>query len=216
MESNEYRNRPCYGELWAIILAGLVHVLTEIGLSESIALFYSASISIAFVGYLLWRAMRTRGVLKTWGMRSDNFWPALRAQLAFGVVGVIVLVGVGAASGSLALPRTFWLTVALYPIWGVAQQFALQNLIARNLVGVLSNPLAIAAVSSTLFGMSHFPRLDLMFLTLVAGVFFTLIYRRVPNLWAVGIVHGVLGSLAIYIVLEEDPGAAILSYIMDL
>jgi len=199
LESNEYRTRPCYGELGVIILAGLVHVLTEIGLSESIALFYSASISTAFVG-----------------MRSDNFWPALRAQLVFGVVGVIVLVGIGAASGSLALPRTFWLTVALYPIWGVAQQFALQNLIARNLVGVLSNPLAIAGVSSALFGMSHYPRLDLMLLTLVAGVFFTLIYRRLPNLWAVGIVHGVLGSLAIYIVLKEDPGAAILSYIMNL
>ena len=216
MKSNGYLTRPCYGELVAIILVGLVHVLMEIELSESIALFYSAGISIAFVGYLVWRAMRTTGVLRIWGMRRDNFWPALRAQLAFVVVGAIILVGIGVASGALALPRTFWITLALYPIWGVAQQFALQNLIARNLMGVLSNPLAIAVAASTLFGMSHYPQIDLVLLTLVAGVFFTLIYRRFPNLWAVGIAHGVLGSLAVDIVLKKDPGAAILGYIMDL
>jgi len=75
-------------------------------------------------------------------------------------------------------------------------------------------PVALAA--STLFGISHYPRVDLMLLTLVSGLFFTLIYRRFPNLWAVGIAHGALGSLAIYLVLEEDPGAAILGYIVGL
>ena len=48
----------------------------------------------------------------------------------------------------------------------------------------------------------------------VAGVFLTLIYQRFPNLWAVGIVHGILGSLAVYIVLKEDPGATIFSFIV--
>lgn len=216
MKSNGYLTRPCYGELVAIILAGVVHVVTEIGSSESIALAYSGGISIAFVGYLVWRAARTTGVHRIWGMRRDNFWAALRAQLVFVVVGAIVLVGIGVASGSLAFPPTFWLTLALYPIWGLAQQFALQNLLARNLMGVLSNPIAIAAAASALFSISHYPRLDLVLLTLVAGVFFTLIYRRFPNLWAVGIAHGALGSLAVYIVLKEDPGAAILSYITDL
>ncbi len=216
MKSNGYLNRPSYGELVAITLAGLVHVLTELTLAESIALYYSAAISIAFVGYLVWRAVRTPGVLKIWGMRSDNFWSAFRAQLVFVIVGAIALVGIGAATGSLALPETFWITLALYPIWGVAQQFALQNLIARNLTGVLSSPLAIAVAASTLFGLSHYPRLDLLLLTLVAGVFFTVIYRRLPNLWAVGIAHGILGSLAVYLVVREDPGAAILSYAMAL
>lgn len=213
MKSNEYLNRPCYSELVAIILAGLLHVLTEIRFSESIALAYSAGISIACVGYLIWRGMRTAGVLRVWGMRCDNFWLALRAQLVFVVAGAIVLVGIGVTFRSLALPRTFWITLALYPIWGTAQQFALQNLIARNLTSVLSSPLAVAVAASTLFGVSHYPRLDLMLLTLVAGVFFTLIYRKFPNLWAVGIAHGVLGSLAVYFILKEDPGAALLSYI---
>jgi membrane protease YdiL (CAAX protease family) len=79
---------------------------------------------------------------------------------------------------------------------------------------MLSNPLAIAATASVLFALSHYPRVDLMILTLIGGMFFTLIYRRYPNLWAVGIAHGVLGALAVYLVVKEDPGAVILNYVI--
>jgi hypothetical protein len=214
MNSNAYANRPCYGELAAVILAGLLHVLAEIFFSESIAHVYNASISVAFAAYLLWRARRTPGVCRIWGMRRDNFWPALGAQLVFVVVGALGLIGYGVVTGSLTLPATFWITLALYPVWGTAQQFALQNLIARNLAGVVSSPPALAVAAAALFGMSHYPRFELVVLTLVSGVFFTLIYRRRPNLWAVGLAHAILGSLAVYIVLGEDPGAAILRYIL--
>ncbi len=216
MKSNGRTIRPNYGELVAIILAGLVHILTEILSTESIALLFSSVASVAFVVYLIFRAIQEPLVLGAWGMRRDNFWSALRAQMAFVTVAALGLVGIGIISGSLALPGTFWLTLALYPIWGTAQQFALQNLIARNLTGMLSNPLAIAAAASALFGVSHFPRVDLMILTLIGGMFFTLIYRRYPNLWAVGIAHGALGSLAVYIVVKEDPGAVILNYVIGL
>ena len=207
-------DRPNYGELAAIILAGLVHILTEALSTESIALLFSSVVSIAFVAYLIFRAIREPAVLGAWGMRLDNFWPALRAQMTFVVVAALGLVGIGVFSGSPALPETFLLTLALYPNWGTAQQFALQNLIARNLTGMLSNPLAIAATASVLFGLSHYPRVDLMILTLIGGMFFTLIYRRYPNLWAVGIAHGVLGALAVYLVVKEDPGAVILNYVI--
>ena len=110
------------------------------------------------------------------------------------------------------LPYTFWLTIALYPVWGVAQQFALQNLIAKNIAGIFSKPVGVAVGSATLFAISHYPRLELVVLTFVSGIFFTLIYRKFQNLWAVGIAHGLLGSLAFYLVLNEDPGAVILRF----
>jgi len=94
-------------------------------------------------------------------------------------LGALVLIAYGAAAGSLSLPKTFWLTLALYPAWGIVQQFALQNLIARNLAGILRSPLGLASAAELLFGASHYPRLDLVALTLAAGVFFTLIYRAV-------------------------------------
>jgi len=47
-------------------------------------------------------------------------------------------------------------------------------------------------------------------------LFFTPIYRRFPNLWAVGLAHGLLGALAFYLVLGEDPGADILQHLKNL
>ena len=213
MHIDEYGSRPCYGELVAIVLVGLVHILVEIGFSERLATACNVAVSIAFLGYLLWRIRRTIGVLRTWGLRRDNFWSAGLAQLRFMVVGVLAVIAVAAATKSLSLPVTFWLTVILYPAWGIAQQFALQNLIANNLTQMLTTPVALAVGSAALFAISHYPKMELVALTFVGGIFFTLIYRRNPNLWAVGIAHGVLGSLAFYLILQEDPGAAILTYL---
>ncbi len=204
------------GELVAIVLAGTGHVLAELLVSPATGNLYNIGVSIAFVGYLGWKVRRTPGILRTWGMRRDNFGLAIRTQLLFGLVGAGVLIGVGAALGPLSLPWTFWGTLCLYPIWGVAQQFALQNLLARNIAGFMSGPAAVAVVSSALFGVSHYPRLELVVLTFVGGIFFTLIYRKFPNLWAVGIVHGILGSLAMYLVLKEDPLMMLLTYLSGL
>ena len=212
-DSGEYADKPCYPELAAIILVGALHVATEIITSDATARLYNAIISVVFLCYLVWRARRSKDAVKAWGMRTDNFWQALREQLTFGAVGVAALLGFGIGTGTLPLPGTFWLILGLYPIWGIAQQFALQSLIGRNLKDLLSKPIAIAVVASALFATAHLPLVEYVILTAVAGVFLTLIYQRTPNLWAVGIVHGILGSLAVYIILRQDPGAGIWAFI---
>jgi len=211
--SNAYADGPCYPELAAIIVVGLVHLVLELGVSEPVAWAYNAAISIVVSLDLLWRAWTSPRALPAWGMRRDNFLPALGAQAAFGALGAAVLIGIGFALGSVALPWGFWLTLAIYPVWGITQQFALQNLIGRHVAGFLRNPAAIAAVAAILFAVSHYPRNRLVMLTALSGFFFTLVYRRFPNLWAVGIMHGVLGTMAVYFVLGEDPGAAIWAFL---
>ncbi|MEE9220399.1 MAG: CPBP family intramembrane glutamic endopeptidase [candidate division NC10 bacterium] len=213
-QRNDYGSRPCYPELVAIILAGALHVAVEVLMSPSAAQMYNVVVSLGFLAYLGWRATSTKNVFRIWGMRSDNIWTALHFQLRFGAVAVLLIFGFGLVTGSLHLPLTFWLTLGLYPLWGIAQQFALQNLIAKNLSGFLSHPVAIACASALLFGMAHYPRGVLVLATILAGFFFTLIYQRFPNLWAVGFVHGILGALVFYIVLGEDPGAEILGFLL--
>ena len=209
-----YGSGPCYGELIAILLVGLVHILVELGFSGFAAGAYNVAVSVAFLAYLGWRIRRSPGVLRAWGFRTDNLLVASIAQFRFLAVGILALIAFALVTESPGLPRSFWLTVALYPVWGIAQQFALQNLIANNLSGFISKPLGIAVLAATLFALSHYPRLELVALTFVAGIFFTLIYRKNPNLWAVGIAHGLLGSMAFYIVLQEDPGAVIIGFLM--
>jgi membrane protease YdiL (CAAX protease family) len=197
----------------AVVCAGALHVLTELALSWRVAAAYNAGVALAFLVYVVWRGRRSPGALRAWGMRRDNLARALVAQLAFATIGAAVLVGFGAACGTLDVPPTIWLTLALYPAWSLAQQLALQSFVARNLAGWIRHPLALAIAASVLFSLSHVPEIELVVLTAVAGVFFTLIYRRLPNLWAVAIAHAILGTLAVYFVLGRDPGGAILDWL---
>ncbi len=205
---------PHYPELIAIIVAGIVHKLAKSLVSTTAGRVCNAIIALGFLGYVGWRAAQSRQVWRCWGMRTDNFKRALRAQMVFGVPAAITICALGVWLGSLPLPWTFWVSLGLYPIWGVAQQFAVQNLIGRNLNSLFRQPWLHAIVTAVLFSVSHFPNMTLMSFVLPAGVFFTLIYRRHPNLWAVGIVHGLLGALVYYVVLQQDPGASIVKFVL--
>jgi membrane protease YdiL (CAAX protease family) len=208
--SSGWKTPPCYPELALVAAAGAAHVVIELVLSAAVARIYNVTVSVAFLGYVVWRLARTPGAARIWGMRLDNLSSALRAHLTFAAVAALGFVGYGLIFDCLHLPLSFWLTVGIYPVWGIAQQFALQNLLARHLIPVLRHPAAVALVAALLFSAAHYPQLQLVALTFVAGFFFTLVYLRHPNLWAVGFAHGILGSLAFYIVLGEDPGAEIL------
>jgi len=213
MNSDRYSSSPCYLELVSIITAGAIHVTAEVFFSEDTSRVCNAIISMIFVAYVVWRIRTSPGVVRTWGMRTDNFAPAIAAHLGFAAIGALALFGLAFNTGSVEIPTSFWVTVALYPIYGVIQQFALQNFIARNLRMTLSGSVSVAATAAILFGLSHFPRLELVALTFVAGFFFTLIYQRFSNLWAVGLAHGLMAALAMYLVLGEDPGAEILKIV---
>jgi hypothetical protein len=209
----DYGTQPCYGELVAIIAAGGLHVTAECLLSLAAARLFNGLAAIAFLAYLAWRAYRTPQVTRTWGMQLATFWQALKLQLVFGVPAMILLIGWGIHSHRFPPPRTFWLACVLYPVWGIAQQFALQNLLARNLRSLVRPAIVRALVAASLFGLAHVPRIPLVLLTLVGGFFLTLIYERRPNLWAAGCVHGVLGAMAFYFMLGQDPGARVLEFV---
>ena len=201
------------GELLAVAAAGAIHVILELIASEAAALTWSGIAAIGFGAYLLRRALRDPGLFVRWGFRTDGLPAALRAHLSFAAVGGGGLFAWATLVGRPDIPPGFWLTLLLYPVWGLTQQFALQNLIVRNLETWVNHPLALAAAGAALFSASHAPRLDLVFLTLIGGIPFVLLYRRHPNLWAVGLAHGVLGTMAAYLVLREDPGGAILAWL---
>jgi membrane protease YdiL (CAAX protease family) len=203
---------PNLAEVLAVGLAGVLHVATELFVSPVAARIFNLVAVLAFVAYLVWRARSVPGTVRAWGMRRDNLFRALALQARWAIPAAVVIYVYGVLRGNTPLPITFWLTAALYPLWGVAQQFALQNLIGRNLTGWVSRPTLLALVSALLFSAAHFPDLPLMVLTLGAGFFFTLFFRREPNLWAVGILHGLLGGLAYYLVIGEDPAAALIGY----
>ncbi|MEM7312338.1 MAG: CPBP family glutamic-type intramembrane protease [Planctomycetota bacterium] len=210
MSTDRYGDQPCFGELVAIVLIGLGHVIIEVAFTLQVAKFYNVAVSIAAVSYIVWRVRRSPNALRVWGFRTDNIGPAMRAQLPFLAVSIIGLIVFAVVTGSAGLPKTFWFTIVLYPVWGIVQQFALQNFIANNLKSTVSSVFLLSLVAALIFAVSHYPRMELVALSLVGGFFFTLAYRKHPNLWVVGTVHGILGSMVFYIVMGQDPGAEII------
>ena len=180
-----------------------------------VARLFNLGVTIAFLVYVAWRTRSTSHVLRIWGMQFSTFWPALRLQLVFGLPGMAVLIAWGIHSNLFPPPRTFWLAVMLYPLWGIAQQFALQNLLARNLRTLVRPRVLRALVAAVLFGLAHVPLTPIVVLTLVSGFFITWIYELRPNLWAAGCIHGVLGAMAFYFVLGKDPGARLWQFVVS-
>jgi len=214
--------RPSYGELTAVLLTGLGHVALELlgaragpraGALRRPEQAYNAIASVLWCGYVLWRALGSPGMLRAWGFRTDNFARALKPTALFAGVAAFPLLLYGTWRARLPLPPTFYLLLLLYPLWGLAQQFALQALITKNLrAAVPALPLR-APAAALLFSAAHFPNYPLMILTFGAGLGFTWLHEKHRNLWAVGLAHGLLGALAYYLVLGQDPGADILELI---
>jgi hypothetical protein len=180
---------------------------------------FIAACGTFWIGYILVRCRREPGVWREWGFGTANL---LSASLAAGAAVAVGAAGVlldGATHQGVRLPTTAWILVPLYLPWGLLQQFLLNAIVARNLVGVLRRAgtsirvatLVAVAVAAVLFGLVHLPDLVLTALCTAAGAVWVAIYLRWRNLWPLGLSHVVLGVLAYYVVLRRDPLAEIVA-----
>ncbi len=192
-----------------MVALGAAHVIIELS-SAFAAVIFNVVASILVAIYVFTKLKTISGQAFTWGFRRDNFFKSLIPNLYFALPAGVLVYWAGVMLGNTPLPNTFWFVLLFYLIWGIVQQFALQNLVGLNLKSYIRSPVPHAVVTSALFSLAHYPDLPLMGLTLLAGFAFVLIYRTYPNIWAVGITHGLLGSLAYYLILGRDPGSYIL------
>ncbi|MCP3917232.1 MAG: hypothetical protein GY711_16920 [bacterium] len=181
-------------ELVSVVVAGALHVTTELATSLSVSRAYNGTACVVFLGYVVWRVRQDPSVLRTWGFRTDNLRQAGWAYAAFVGIGVAAIWGASMLLGEEQ--RLSASSLALYVGWGLAQQFALQNLLARNLATLVGRTWPSALLASVLFAASHIPRLELSGIACAGGVVFVVLYRRVPNLYTAGAAHGVLGWMA--------------------
>lgn len=194
-------------ELALVIGSGVGNFLCESLLHEKTA--FVIVTAAAWLAYVAWRQRDDRGVFRDWGLRRDNLAAAGGAAAAVTLPLVVGATVYAFAVGYFPPRPGFWLILLVYPVWGVAQQFLLNAMLARNLAAVL--PVwAVAVLSGALFAAAHAPDLPVVALTFPAGVLWVLMYRRWPNLWALGIAHGVLGTVVFYGVLGRDPFALLL------
>lgn len=207
------QNTIRYDELALIIVLGALQPATELLFGTRIAALYNVAAALVVVAWIAFRLAREKALVHAWGLRRDNFVSSLKIHGAFAFLAAEALYAWGWLHDRTPLPSSFWFLLFLYPVWGFAQQFALQNFVARNLTGLCPNVFMRSLATAALFSLAHAPSMDLMILAFVAGFFFTLLYHRSPNLFAIGIAHGIVGALVFYLVLDQNQMDVLRGYI---
>jgi membrane protease YdiL (CAAX protease family) len=79
-----------------------------------------------------------------------------------------------------------------YVIWAMLQEFMLQSFFFNRCEELYGSPAAVW-MASTLFAAAHLPNPVLTAAALVGSLFFCEMFRRYRSIYALGIVHAMLG-----------------------
>ena len=211
LSSTNGLSRRALLEIGGVILTGAGH-LTFSALDASA--YFIPLASLAWGGYVYYRARSDPEYLSNVGLTRDALGPALRdaSYVAAGSLALMALVG--AAQGSLSLRWGMAPGLLLYPTWGLVQQFLVQGLVSRNLNSGpewLASPYVITPISAALFGLVHAPSWKLAAGTFALGLAYTPLYLKHQNLWPLGLYHGWLGVFYYYWVLGRSPWRSVLN-----
>ena len=140
-----------------------------------------------------------RDRLRDMGFRTDNLVPSVRDVGVATLIGAALVLGLGfAVGGRPRLHAGLIDDFLLYPIWGLAQQFAMQSFTYRRLRGGIQGIGTRAALTAFLFALLHLPNPALVLVTLVGGYVWCRLFERHPNLITLAVSHGWLAVLLRY------------------
>jgi membrane protease YdiL (CAAX protease family) len=157
-----------------------------------IDLAFTATV-LALLAYSHWRADEGWREI---GFRLDTFWPALRLLLPVVVVGcaaiwsaALVLRQHGFSSPGAARGLS-----PVFLAFGIAQQYVMLGFIFKRMQRV-ADVRSAPVLTAVIFALLHLPNVFLTAVTFVWGGVACLVYRRSPNIWANGLVHGLMSTL---------------------
>ena len=164
-----------------------------------------ALVAVTLAVYAVYLVRSRTHTLRSLGFRRDN----LRAG-AFPVASCTAFAAGGVVVWALARDEALWsrdvlLLLALYPVWAVVQQLAFQGLLHRGFMALVPIPALQVLGTAGAFACVHAGNSLLVALTFVAGLGWSLLYRRWPNLWLLAASHTLLAALAYPLVLADAP-----------
>ncbi len=160
---------------------------------------------LALFAYLVYLVRRRPHSWRDLGFRRDNFAAALLPVGASTLVAAAGVVAFAVGRGRPIWQPAVLPLLALYPVWAVAQQFAFQGLLHRGLRVLIRAPWLQVLITAAAFASVHAGNPTLLMLTFAAGITWSLLYRRWPNLWLLAGSHTVLAALAYPLVLGDAP-----------
>lgn len=169
--------------------------------------FYIAGIGIFWLGYVVIRIKNNKEQPALWGVRKEGFWPSMFFLIPFIVISILVCLVYAGVNNNLYFSWRILPVLALYPLWGIIQQFLMLGIISQNLGrlnSIKGNRYGIVLIVSVLFSLMHFPDFLLMIFTFCLEILFITVYFKWKNLWAIGIAHGWIATFLLYYVLERS------------
>jgi len=143
------------------------------------------------------------------GFSQRYFLTASRFLFLPVTLGCVVLLAIGYINNSIHRSTHFGTNLLIIPFWGVMQQYVLQGFLYRRIVFLsfhvpshhVTQPqqvwLAIFFTAG-LFSAVHLPNFPLALLALIAAIVWAWVYERAPNLWALGLSHGLLSLVLMH------------------
>lgn len=163
---------------------------------------------LGWVTYILWQRKHDPDRLRQWGFRTDNGWRVAKRVLPFAVLAIGSFFAIGLVNNSIQWTWHVFPILLIYPLWGILQQFLVISLVAGNLQDFdahKKNRGLIILGASTLFALIHYPHLWLVSGTFLLALFYGYVFLKERNIYVLGILHGWLGALFFYTVLNRDP-----------
>jgi membrane protease YdiL (CAAX protease family) len=169
---------------------------------------YILTAIVGWTSYTIYRNIKTKGILKYWGFRTDNLKEVTVKLLPFGILSVVTFFVVGYFQHTINLTWHIIPILLLYPLWGIIQQFLMIGLVAGNLSDLKSitiNKYLIILITAVLFSLVHYPNIWLVIGTFILALLYGFIYLKSRNVYVLGIFHGWLGGLFYYTIVNRDP-----------
>ena len=137
-----------------------------------------------------------------WGFSWRALVPGLRLSLGITLPLALLILGLGAAIGTLHDRRDFLGHLAGLFVWGAAQLGVLQTVVLREAQHATSRKAGIV-IAALLFGAMHLPNPFLAPVTAGGALVWGWIYDRHPNIIPLALSHA-LGTLAILYAFDES------------
>ena len=152
---------------------------------------------------LLLRGHQARGeTAHRLGFRVDNLRRASIQTVTYVGPLLLALASLGLALDlhrELPIPGLLGRSVAM-PIFGIVQQYLLLGFYRRRFQELCSAERTAVLASASVFAALHAPLPWLIAVTFFAGIGACWLYKRAPNLWLLGIAHGLLSlTLALFL-----------------
>ncbi|MFZ2956698.1 MAG: CPBP family glutamic-type intramembrane protease [Candidatus Ozemobacteraceae bacterium] len=88
-------------------------------------------------------------------------------------------------------PRKGLTSMGAYVLWGTLQELLFLSYFNTRIRKGISSPLLSALLTAVIFSIFHLTAYTLMFLCFLVGIIWALIFQVAPNLFLIGICHGI-------------------------